>query len=143
MSRYCATHQEMREAIARGLDGPGISPLDVYPQTWAHCPGFKEEMEHRRRKIEAIKVRRRCGGLDVWPLYFLMGQLTLDHSARHRDLLDQTVDAPPDPKTLVFLASPVRSEEVQNDDHCPIFRVECSTVMVCQHQLGLLPGPAL
>ena len=55
--RYCATHQEMREAIARGLDGPGISPLDVMPETWAHCPGFKEEMEHRRRKIEAIKVR--------------------------------------------------------------------------------------
>ena len=54
--RYCATHQEMREAIARGLDGPGISPLDVMPETWAHCPGFKEEMEHRRRKIEAIKV---------------------------------------------------------------------------------------
>ena len=64
VSRYCATHQEMREAIARGLDGPGISPLDVHPQSWAHCPGFKEEMEHRRRKIEAIKVRRRCGGLD-------------------------------------------------------------------------------
>ncbi len=58
MRRYCATHQEMREAIARGLDGPGISPLDVMPETWAHCPGFKEEMEHRRRKIEAIKVRR-------------------------------------------------------------------------------------
>ena len=55
--RYCATHQEMREAIARGLDGPGISPLDVMPQTWAHCPGFEEEMEHRRRKVEAIKVR--------------------------------------------------------------------------------------
>ena len=56
--RYCATHQEMREAIARGLDGPGISPLDVMPQTWAHCPGFEEEMEHRRRKVEAIKVQR-------------------------------------------------------------------------------------
>lgn len=54
--RYCATHQEMREAVARGLAGPGISPLDVMPQTWAHLPGFKEEMEHRRRKIEAIKV---------------------------------------------------------------------------------------
>ena len=54
--RYCATHQEMREAVARGLDGPGISPLDVLPQTWAHCPGFEEEMEHRRRKVEAIKV---------------------------------------------------------------------------------------
>ena len=65
MRRYCATHQEMREAIARGLDGPGISPLDVHPQTWAHCPGFKEEMEHRRRKVEAIKVRWRCGYLDV------------------------------------------------------------------------------
>ena len=55
--RYCATHQEMREAVVRRLDGPGISPLDVMPQTWAHCPGFKEEMEHRRRKVEAIKVR--------------------------------------------------------------------------------------
>ena len=55
----------MREAVARGLDGPGISPLDVMPETWAHCPGFKEEMEHRRRKLEAIKVslRSRAEGL--------------------------------------------------------------------------------
>ncbi len=51
----------MREAVARGLDGPGISPLDVMPETWAHCPGFKEEMEHRRRKVEAIKVCLRSG----------------------------------------------------------------------------------
>lgn len=61
---YCATHQEMREAVARGLDGPGISPLDVLPQTWAHCPGFEEEMEHRRRKVEAIKEQ----GLDFLPM---------------------------------------------------------------------------
>ena len=65
--RYCATHQEMREAIARGLDGPGISPLDVMPQTWAHCPGFEEEMEHRCRKVEAIKVQ----SLQYGPVQFL------------------------------------------------------------------------
>ena len=71
--RYCATHQEMREAVARGLDGPGISPLDVLPQTWAHCPGFEEEMEHRRRKVEAIKVQTSAHG----PLRLLPSMLDL------------------------------------------------------------------
>ena len=94
----------MREAIARGLDGPGIryfccnltfnpsyfirgpcgepcmhadayslvqgttagvaselscqcSPLDVHPETWAHVPGFEEELAHRRAKLAAVKVR--------------------------------------------------------------------------------------
>ncbi|BDA45424.1 hypothetical protein COCOBI_07-2110 [Coccomyxa sp. Obi] len=55
---YCATHQEMREAIARGLDGPGISPLDVHPESWAHVPGFEEEMAHRKAKLAAVKA---CG----------------------------------------------------------------------------------
>jgi hypothetical protein len=54
--RYCASHQEMREALARGLDGPGMSPLDVSPQSWSHVPGFQEELEHRRAKLAAVKV---------------------------------------------------------------------------------------
>lgn len=93
----------MREAIARGLDGPGIryiccnlkhkalywmrgpsckklacrgnsvwyrnlqhvsievccrcSPLDVHPESWAHVPGYEEEIAHRKAKLAAVKVR--------------------------------------------------------------------------------------
>lgn len=32
------------------------SPLDVHSETWAHLPGFQEEMEHRRAKLAALKV---------------------------------------------------------------------------------------
>lgn len=54
--RYCASHQEMREAVVRGLDGPGISPLDVHPSSWAHVEGFEAEMEHRQHKLAALQV---------------------------------------------------------------------------------------
>lgn len=57
MCRYCASHQEMREAVVRGLDGPGISPLDVHPASWRHCEGFQAEMEHRQRKLATLQVR--------------------------------------------------------------------------------------
>ena len=74
----------MREAVARGLDGPGISPLDVLPQTWAHCPGFEEEMEHRRRKVEAIKVHTPA----PWPS--LLYPLQVTAAAEGKELLSTT-----------------------------------------------------
>lgn len=52
----CASHQEMREAVVRGLDGPGISPLDVHPSSWAHVEGFQAEMEHRQRRLAELQV---------------------------------------------------------------------------------------
>jgi hypothetical protein len=55
--RYCASHQEMREAIVRGLDGPGMSPLDVHPSSWRHVEGFEAEMEHRQLKLAALQAR--------------------------------------------------------------------------------------
>jgi hypothetical protein len=54
--RYCASHQEMREAIVRGLDGPGMSPLDVHSSSWRHVEGFQAEMEHRQRKLAALQA---------------------------------------------------------------------------------------
>lgn len=56
--RYCASHQEMREAIVRGLDGPGMSPLDVHPASWRHVEGFEAEMEHRQRRLAQLQVWR-------------------------------------------------------------------------------------
>ena len=55
--RYCASHQEMREAVVRGLDGPGLSPLDVYPRSWEHVEGLKAEVEHRQRKLAQLQVQ--------------------------------------------------------------------------------------
>ncbi len=57
---YCASHQEMREAVVRGLDGPGLSPLDVHPSSWAHVEGFQAEMEHRQRRLAALQVCHCC-----------------------------------------------------------------------------------
>ena len=54
--RYCASHQEMREAVVRGLDGPGMSPLDVFPRAWQHVPGLQPELEHRQRKLARLQV---------------------------------------------------------------------------------------
>lgn len=54
--RYCASHQEMREAVVRGLDGPGMSPLDVFPRSWASVPGLQQELEHRQRKLARLQV---------------------------------------------------------------------------------------
>ncbi|CAL5228655.1 g11824 [Coccomyxa viridis] len=52
---YCASHQEMREAVVRGLDGPGLSPLDVYPRSWQHVEGLQQEVEHRQRKLAKLQ----------------------------------------------------------------------------------------
>lgn len=52
---YCASHQELREAVMRGLDGPGISPLDVWPSSWKHVNGFEKEMEYRKAKLEVLR----------------------------------------------------------------------------------------
>jgi Cys-rich protein (TIGR01571 family) len=52
---YCSSHQELRELTLRGVDGPGISPLDVNPESWAHLPGFQEEMAHRKKKLKFIQ----------------------------------------------------------------------------------------
>ena len=54
--RYCASHQEMRESVVRGLDGPGMSPLDVFPRSWQHLPGLPQELEHRQRKLARLQV---------------------------------------------------------------------------------------
>ena len=56
--RYCASHQEMRESVVRGLDGPGLSPLDVYPRPWRHVDGLKAELEHRQQKLARLQVYR-------------------------------------------------------------------------------------
>ncbi|BDA45421.1 hypothetical protein COCOBI_07-2080 [Coccomyxa sp. Obi] len=61
---YCASHQEMREAVVRGLDGPGISPLDVHPSSWAHVEGFQAEMEHRQRRLAELQAR---ATVILWP----------------------------------------------------------------------------
>ncbi|CAK0782529.1 hypothetical protein CVIRNUC_005747 [Coccomyxa viridis] len=52
---YCASHQEMRESVVRGLDGPGMSPLDVFPRSWQHLPGLPQELEHRQRKLARLQ----------------------------------------------------------------------------------------
>ena len=54
--RYCASHQEMRESVVRGLDGPGMSPLDVFPRSWQHLAGLPAELEHRQRKLARLQV---------------------------------------------------------------------------------------
>ena len=54
--RYCASHQEMRESVVRGLDGPGMSPLDIFPRAWQHLPGLQSELEHRQRKLARLQV---------------------------------------------------------------------------------------
>lgn len=48
----------MREAIVRGLDGPGLSPLDVYTTSWQHVEGLQPELEHRQGKLAKLQVRK-------------------------------------------------------------------------------------
>ena len=43
--------------MVRGLDGPGLSPLDVYPRSWEHVEGLKAEVEHRQRKLAQLQVQ--------------------------------------------------------------------------------------
>lgn len=33
----------------------GISPLDVWPNSWKHVNGFEEEMEYRKAKLEVLR----------------------------------------------------------------------------------------
>ena len=54
----------MREAIVRGLDGPGLSPLDVYPTSWQHVEGLQPELEHRQRKLAKLQVREQPSPLN-------------------------------------------------------------------------------
>ncbi|KAK9829617.1 hypothetical protein WJX72_006908 [[Myrmecia] bisecta] len=54
---YCATHQELREAIVRGLDGPGMSVLDVNSEGWAHLPGYQEELDRRAAKLALLTAK--------------------------------------------------------------------------------------
>ena len=42
--------------MVRGLDGPGMSPLDVFPRSWQHLPGLPQELEHRQRKLARLQV---------------------------------------------------------------------------------------
>ena len=42
--------------MVRGLDGPGLSPLDVYPRSWQHVEGLQQEVEHRQRKLAKLQV---------------------------------------------------------------------------------------
>ena len=42
----------------RGLDGPGLSPLDVYPRSWRHVDGLQAELEHRQHKLARLQVYR-------------------------------------------------------------------------------------
>ena len=51
---YCASHQEMRELVARGVDGPGLHTMDVHPQSYAHNPGYEEALKKRRRKVQLM-----------------------------------------------------------------------------------------
>ena len=45
---YCASHQEMREVVMRGLDGPGLHALDVHPQSWEHLSGYHSAVAARQ-----------------------------------------------------------------------------------------------
>ena len=58
--------------MVRGLDGPGMSPLDVFPRPWRHVPGLPRELEHRQRKLarlqvcsRSITIRNRCEQMSI------------------------------------------------------------------------------
>lgn len=51
---YCASHQEMRELIVRGVDGPGLHTMDVWPHSYSHLEGYDEVLQQRRRKVELM-----------------------------------------------------------------------------------------
>ncbi|DBB02782.1 TPA: hypothetical protein ACH3X1_013614 [Trebouxia sp. C0004] len=51
---YCASHQEIRELAYRGHDGPGISILDVLPQSFKHLPGAAESIAARQVEVQFL-----------------------------------------------------------------------------------------
>ena len=51
---YCASHQEMRELAVRGVDGPGLSTMDLSPESYAHVEGHEEALAQRRRKVQLM-----------------------------------------------------------------------------------------
>ncbi len=51
---YCASHQEIRELAYRGHDGPGISILDVVPQSFKHLPGATESIAARQAEVQVL-----------------------------------------------------------------------------------------
>ncbi len=51
---YCASHQEIRELAYRGHDGPGISILDVVPQSFKHLPGATESIAARQVEVQLL-----------------------------------------------------------------------------------------
>lgn len=51
---YCASHQEMREMAVRGVDGPGLSTMDLHPESYAHLEGYEEALAQRRRKVQLM-----------------------------------------------------------------------------------------
>lgn len=51
---YCASHQEMRELVIRGVDGPGLHTMDVQPEAYKHLPGYEEALKKRRRKVQMM-----------------------------------------------------------------------------------------
>ncbi|KAK9850266.1 hypothetical protein WJX84_009716 [Apatococcus fuscideae] len=120
---YCSSHQELRELLVRGLDGPGISPLDVNPSSWKHVPGFQEEMEHRRNKLHMLREQ---GDLFL-PFEQRMtrdyrGVSKALHSRRHRRGKSGTVDpnipiADTLPSGAVKDYGPKRSAETKQSLH--------------------------
>ena len=76
--------------MVRGLDGPGMSPLDVFPRSWQHLPGLPQELEHRQRKLARLQV----------PVHSHSMSIILTHPQRAKHLLPRT--APCKPSCLVY-----------------------------------------
>jgi Cys-rich protein (TIGR01571 family) len=51
---YCASHQEMRELVVRGVDGPGLHTMDLRPEAYEHLEGYEDVIYQRRRKVQQM-----------------------------------------------------------------------------------------
>lgn len=51
---YCASHQEIRELVVRGVDGPGMHIFDVAPDAFMKLPGGPEAVAARKAVVDEM-----------------------------------------------------------------------------------------
>ena len=54
---YCSSHQELRELVVRGIDGPGLHILDVLPNSFRQVEGYDSVVVVRQATLQEMAAQ--------------------------------------------------------------------------------------